>query len=93
MFPCTEISSKTSFPAVLPWQKKATILKFVKLQNRNEGTFAETALVQNHLLLSIGTHQGGQRDNTLIREHSYYYHAHRNKYSNSGDFLTDMYSY
>ena len=25
MFPCTEISSKRSFPAVLPWQKKAII--------------------------------------------------------------------
>ena len=26
MFPCTEISSKKSFLAVLPWQKKAMIV-------------------------------------------------------------------
>ena len=35
-----------SFPAVLPWQKKAMIsLIFLHPRNRNEGTFAQTALL------------------------------------------------
>ena len=37
--PCTEISSKKSFTAVLPWQKKAMILDIPGPQNQNEGTF------------------------------------------------------
>ena len=37
MFPCAEITSEKSFPAVLSWQKKAMILIFLDPQNRNEG--------------------------------------------------------
>ena len=48
MFPCTEISSQKSCPAVPPWQKEATILIFLDPQNRNESPkppFYKTTLV------------------------------------------------
>ena len=45
MLPCTEMSYKKSFPAVLPWQKKAMIFDVPGPKTQNKGISAKTALL------------------------------------------------
>ena len=47
MFPCTEISTNKSFPAMLSWQRKAMVLMFLGPKNRNESTFTKKAPFYN----------------------------------------------
>ena len=55
MFPCTNISFRSSFSAVLPWQKKAMIFDIPGPKNRGEGTFAKTTLLPNRSVVASRT--------------------------------------